>query len=111
LQSQIRWRVVRCGHLLGEKAAVGQRVDDPVELGVDVLVLLARVRARRVHVRCNAVGHNGAARALVGGPFRDGVTKVLPDHALEGRHLARLVEPTEQVVERAVLEHQDHDVI
>jgi len=86
-------------------------VDDPVELGVDVLMFLAWIRARRVHVRCDAVGHDRAARALVGHPGRDGIAEVLPGHALEERHLARLVESAEQVVERAVLEHQDHDVV
>jgi hypothetical protein len=45
------------------------------------------------------------------GPRRNRVREILSDHALEARNLARLVEPTEQVVKRSVLEQDEDDVI
>lgn len=45
------------------------------------------------------------------GPAGDRVAQLLAEHALEGGHLTRLVQPTQQVVERAVLEHDHNDVI
>jgi hypothetical protein len=103
-------RVVGHDHLPGQEAPVGRRVDTPEQLGVDVRVLLARVRARRVHGRRDAVLHDTAAVTAVSRPVRDRVAEVLPGDALERRHLARLVQPAEQVVEGSVLEH-DHDYV
>jgi hypothetical protein len=45
------------------------------------------------------------------GPLGDRVAEVLADHPLERLHLTRLVQAPEQVVERAVLEHDHDDVV
>src|ERR1700683_4710449 len=94
----------------GRDPGFARRVDQPEQLGVDVLVLLAGVRARRVHARSHPVRH-GRPAGSVGGPVRDGVAELAAGHALERGHLARLVKAAEQVVERAVLKHDRDDVI
>ena len=45
------------------------------------------------------------------GPRGDRVGEVLPDHAFETWDFARLVEPTEQIIERAVLEYHEDDMV
>jgi len=45
------------------------------------------------------------------GPRGDRVSQVLPEHAFEARHFARLVEPTEQIVEGAVCEYHEDDMV
>jgi hypothetical protein len=45
------------------------------------------------------------------GPVRDRVAQLLAGHALEGGYLPGLVQPTQQVVERAVLEHDHNHMI
>ena len=50
----------------------------------------------RVHVLGDAVGHDAAVRAVLG-PLRDRVAQVLADNALEGLHLARLVQAAKQL--------------
>ena len=39
-------------------AAVARRIDEPEQLRIDVLVLLAGIGTRAVHVRCQPVGHD-----------------------------------------------------
>ena len=107
---RVRGRVVRGGHVLAQHAPVAGRVDDPEQLGVDVRVLLPRVRVRGIGVRRHRVGHDPAVRARAG-PGRDRVAQLLADHALERGDFAGLVQAAQEVVERAILEHNGHDVI
>ena len=107
---RIARRVERRGHLLGQDAPVAGRVDHTEQLGVDVGELLARIRVRRVHVLRDPVRHELAVRAVLG-PRRDRVGQLLADHALEGGHLTRLIQPAKQVVEGPVLEHHRDDMI
>ena len=80
------------------------------ELGVGVLVLLARVWVGHVHGGRDAVGHH-PARATVLGPPGYGIVQVLPEDPVEVGGLPGLIEVPEQVVERSVLEEdQDHMV-
>jgi hypothetical protein len=106
----IRRRVVRRDHLLARHAAVAGRIDAAEQLRVDVRVLLARIGPRGVHVLGHAVGHDASVRAVLG-PLRDRVAEVLADDPLEGLHLARLIRAAEQMIERAILEHDHHDVV
>ncbi len=107
---QVTKRVVGRGHLQGRLAAVGRRVDETEELRVDVLVLLARVRLGGVQGGRDPIGH-GCWSGPVPRPVRDRVAEFLADHPLERRDLAWLVQPAEQVVERAVLEHDDDNMV
>ena len=101
-------RVVRrVEGLLRLKNAAVALIEDPEQLGVDVRQLLTRIGPRGVHRRRYAVRHDRPVPSVLG-PLRDRVAEVLADHPLERLHLTRLVQPTKQVVERAVLEH-DHD--
>ena len=61
------------------------------------------IRVRGVHVRRHAIRHLPTARAVFG-PRRDRVAQFLADHTLKARHLARLIQPPQQVAERPVLE-------
>jgi hypothetical protein len=45
------------------------------------------------------------------GPRRNGIGQALSDHALEAWDFSGLVEPTEQVVERTVLEYHEDDMV
>jgi hypothetical protein len=72
--------------------------------------LLTRIGPGGVHGGRDAIGHDLAVRAVLG-PARDRVAQLLAAYALEGLHLTGLVQPTEQVVERAVLEHHHNHVI
>jgi hypothetical protein len=103
-------RVEGRDHLLGRHAAVARRIDLAEQLRVDVRELLARIGIRGVHVLRDAVGHDAAVRAVLS-PLRDRVAQLLADHALEGLDLARLIQPAEEVVERAVLEHHHDHVV
>jgi hypothetical protein len=82
----------------------------PVQLGIDVRVFLARIGIRGVHVLRHAIRHDAGVRAVLG-PLRDRVAQVLADDPLEGLHLARLVQPAEQMVEGAILKHQHDHVV
>jgi hypothetical protein len=105
-------RVVRGDDVRGHHPAVGGRVDQPEQLGVDVLVLLAGIGRRGVHVGRDPVRDRpGRPGDRVHGPVRDRIGQVQAGDALEGRDFARLVQAAEQVVERAVLEHDHDDVI
>ena len=108
--TRIGWRVIRGHYVLGQHPPVGWRVDQPEQLGVDVLVLLPGVGRRDVHARRGPVRYQlrGCPGHRVRGPFRDRVGQAQSRHAREGRYLTRLVQAAEEVVERAVLEH-DHD--
>ena len=101
--------VPRRGHGLADLEAV-VLVERVVELGVGVEVLLARVRVRRVHVVGDRVGHDLALGAVLG-PLGDRVAEVLADHALERLAVLGSVQVTEEVVERAVLEQDQDDMV
>jgi hypothetical protein len=102
--------VVWSGHLLGQRAAVGGRVDDAEQLRVDVLVLLARVRVGRVHVLRHPVRHVPLVGTVLR-PLRDRVGELFAEDPLEGLDLPRLVQAPQKVVEGTVLEHDHDDVV
>jgi len=108
----LAFRPGRCNgrhHFGGVLEAVGL-VQDVEQLGICVLVLLARVRVGRVHIVGDGVGDDPALCSVLG-PRRDGVAQVLADHASKEGTSPGWVEAAEQVVERAVLEQdQDHVV-
>ncbi len=78
-----RRRVERRHHLGRVLETVGL-VEHVEQLGVRVLVLLARVGVRRVHPGRHAVGDHLALGTVLR-PLGDRVAQVLADHALEGR--------------------------
>jgi hypothetical protein len=77
---------------------------------IDVRVFLARVRVRRVHIRRYAVGHELAGGSILG-PLGDRILEILANHTFKRLDLARLVEPPQQMIEGAVLEHDYDDMI
>ena len=85
-------------------------VEDPEQLGVDVRILLARIRVRRVHVAGDAVVDHLLVQGLPR-QRRDRVRELLADNALERCHLTRFVQTAEQIVERPILEHQHNDMV
>jgi hypothetical protein len=95
------------GAVIFSASTVARRIDGPEDLSVDVLVLLARVRVRRVHVLCDPVRNRTPVGAVLR-PFGNRVAEILADDPLKRLHLPGLVELPEQIVERSVLEH-DHD--
>ena len=103
------WSVVRRHHLGGVLESV-RLVEDVEQLGVRVLVLLPRVGVGSVHVGGDPVGHRSPLGAVLG-PRRDRVAQVLADDPLERGHLPGLIKAPEQVVERAVLEEDEHHMI
>jgi hypothetical protein len=66
-----------------------------------VRILLAGVGVRRIHRLCDAV-RNGLAISAVFRPWRNRVAQVLAEYALERLDFARLLQASEQIVERAV---------
>src|SRR5271155_4740785 len=72
--------------------------------------LFAGIGIGGVHPGCDVVGDNRPLFAVLG-PRGDRVGQVLPDHAFETWDFARLIEPTEQVIERAVLEYHEDDMV
>ena len=82
------------------------------QLHIGMEVLLAGVRIRRVHVSGGVIPHDTAAvRGLVLGPCRDGIREILADDTFEDLAVCRAVEVAEHVVERAVLEQDQDDVV
>jgi hypothetical protein len=87
-----------------------ERINVAEQLRVDVRVLLARIGIGSVYVLCDAVVNDTALGSVLG-PLRDRVAQVLAEDTLEGLHLARLVQPAEQMVEGAILKHQHDHVV
>ena len=85
-------------------------VDDVEQLGVGVEVLLARVRIRRVHIGGDRIRNIPSVSAVLG-PVGDRVAQVLADYPLKVLAVLRAVEVSEDIVERAVLEEHQHDVV
>jgi hypothetical protein len=87
--STLRGRIPRRRHRVGPREAF-VLVQRPEELGVGVVVLLAGVRARRVHVRADK-GRDlaGSVRRLVLGPLRNRVTQIPADDSLKGLAVLR----------------------
>ncbi len=84
--------------------------EDVVELRVRVVVLLARVGVRGVHIGRDGVGDRLALGAVLG-PLRDRVGEVLADHALEALPVLGPVQVAEHVVEGAVLKQDEDDMV
>ena len=105
--------VVRGQHRARIEKLVGDRVDDAEQRGVDMLILLARIGIRVLHV---GLGARTYPRRDVGVAVVDvrryRIAVLLACESIErlvaGRWIRGLVAIAEQAVERAVLEH-DHD--
>ncbi len=90
---------------------VVRRVDRVEQLGIDVGVELAGVGVRFTHdVICGAEVHVGVDDRAVG---RGVAVRALGEavELLAPRFVPLRVEPAKEVVEGAILEHDDHEVI
>ena len=87
-------------------------VEDPEQLGVGVEVLLAGVGVGRIHVVAHVRRDPAAAvRRLVLRPLRHRIAQLPAEHPLERLAVARPVQVAQEVVQGAVLEEDDDDVI
>jgi hypothetical protein len=85
-------------------------IQDAVQLGVGVVVLLTRVRVRRIHIGGDGVRNELAVSAVLR-PRGNGVAQALADDPVEGLAVPRAVQVPEHVVQGTVLEQRHHDVI